>query len=63
MFKGWETLEKPAEVHTVPADDIHEHSLDFNKCKCHPIIDGVYNDATLICHNSFDNREQYENLQ
>lgn len=47
-------------IHVIPTDDLEEHE-ESTTCKCKPRVDHV-NGNMVIVHNSFDGREQIENL-
>ena len=53
--------------HVYPLDDIFEHKLNGIDCSCHPKIFietslWNYQDIKIVTHNSFDGREQFEEI-
>lgn len=47
--------------HILPLNDSEEHE-EFEYCGCNPIITWISEDYALVIHNSFDHREDKENL-
>lgn len=54
---GWEHRYFKDETHIVPIDDDREH--DPVNCWCNPVVDE--DTPSVVVHNSFDKREEYEN--
>jgi len=55
----WECLEFDTCTHSVPIDDLFQHTLDIT-CDCNPVHEIVHENLVMYQHSSFDNREHSE---
>ena len=55
-FNNWMTISIYEQIHVVPEDDKHEHSLNFNKCSCGVTIQDSTDIHCILHHKPFDDR-------
>lgn len=48
-------------AYIVPVDDLREHDNKNKDCWCRPLIDTDLAGNVMLCHQSMDRREEYEN--
>lgn len=55
---GWSVVQHEGESHILPEADIGDHMVS-RECHCKPREDE--RESSVIIHNSYDQRESYEN--
>jgi len=49
-------------IHVLPVDDLFEHNQSAH-CHCSPRVEYVEDGGVLVIHNSYDGREELEQMQ